>query len=237
LVRPDGPWREGTLQRDIAIGKPADDFRRAPSLDIGKTPLPAMTGHLTRRSTMMHDDQSFQAQFLAQLPALRGHARMLAQTSAQADDLVQETMLKAWANRHRFERGTHLRAWLFTIQRNAFYSAYRKYRREVADVDGAHADRLTEPPSQDHALILNDFFEAFTQLSAEQRAALVLIGAAGLSYDEAADVTGVAAGTVKSRVSRARSELADRLDVDHGSELVSDTLMDAAIGQMTARAA
>jgi RNA polymerase sigma-70 factor (ECF subfamily) len=185
----------------------------------------------------MSERQSFQTQLVAQLPALRGFARTLAKDMSHADDLAQETMLKAWANRHRFQEGTNLRAWLFTILRNAFYSEYRKQKREVADVDGVHAERLTERPSQEDSLALGDFFNAFMKLSADQRESLVLIGAAGLSYDEAAEVVGVAPGTVKSRVSRARTELAYLLDVDQGADLVSDKLMDAAIGQMTSPAA
>ena len=185
----------------------------------------------------MSDRKSFQAQLVEQLPALRGFARTLAKDMSHADDLAQETMLKAWANRHRFQEGTNLRAWLFTILRNAFYSEYRKQKREVADVDGAHAQKLTSRPSQEASLMLNDFFVAFMKLSEDQREALVLIGAAGLSYDEAAEVCGVASGTVKSRVSRARAELAYLLDVERGADLVSDALMDAAIGQMTSPAA
>jgi RNA polymerase sigma-70 factor (ECF subfamily) len=170
------------------------------------------------------------------LPALRAFARTLARDAAHADDLVQETLLKAWAKRESFAAGTNLRAWLFTILRNGFYSEYRKRRREVADVDGEHARKLATRPRQDHALAVGDFLDAFNRLPPDQREALALVGAAGLAYDEAAAICDVATGTVKSRVSRARAALTDMLGVAEGSDLVSDGRMDAALAA-TARAA
>ncbi|MGM0584923.1 MAG: sigma-70 family RNA polymerase sigma factor [Pseudomonadota bacterium] len=179
----------------------------------------------------MTDDASpsFRAQLVDQLPALRAFARTLARDASQADDLTQEAMLKAWANRHRYQEGTNLRAWLFTILRNTFYSEFRKRRREVADVDGEHAARLTTRPSQEHAMALREFETALARLPVEQREALVLVGAAGMAYDEAAQVIGVAVGTVKSRVSRARAALSAILDVNDAGDLVSDRALDAAL--------
>jgi RNA polymerase sigma-70 factor (ECF subfamily) len=173
---------------------------------------------------------AFHEELEAQFPALRGFARTLARDAQHADDLVQETLLKAWTNRARYEPDTNLRAWLFTILRNTFYSEMRKRGREVADVEGEHAQKLVTRPSQDHALAMNDFFDALETLPDDQREALVLIGAAGLTYDEAAEIVGVAPGTIKSRVSRARSALTNDLDVDSGSEIVTDEHMDAVIG-------
>ncbi|MEM6438965.1 MAG: sigma-70 family RNA polymerase sigma factor [Pseudomonadota bacterium] len=161
---------------------------------------------------------------------LRAFARSLTRNAANADDLVQETLLKAWTNRARYEEGTNLRAWLFTILRNTFYSDFRKKRREVEDVDGVHAGRLAEAPTQDHALAVQDFQAALNRLPEDQREALVLIGAAGLSYEEAAEVLNTAVGTVKSRVSRARSALSETLGVSSGAELVQDSHMEAALG-------
>jgi RNA polymerase sigma-70 factor (ECF subfamily) len=177
----------------------------------------------------MTEARSFHAQLVDHLPGLRAFARTLARDASQADDLTQEAMLKAWANRHRFQEGTNLRAWLFTILRNTFYSEFRKRKREVSDTDGEHAARLAARPDQEHALALKEFQAALNELPVEQREALVLVGAAGMAYDEAAEIIGVATGTVKSRVSRARAALAERLEVRDGGELVADRTMDAAL--------
>lgn len=178
----------------------------------------------------MSAGHAFHAQLGAELPALRAFARTLAGDAAAADDLAQETLLKAWASRDRFEPGSNLRAWLFTILRNAFYSNWRKRRREVGDADGVHAARLASPPSQDHHLALRDFEAALATLPPDQREALVLVGAAGMAYEEAAQVCGVAVGTIKSRVSRARARLLELLAATDGADLVSDRVIDAALG-------
>jgi RNA polymerase sigma-70 factor (ECF subfamily) len=111
----------------------------------------------------------------------------------------------------KFQAGTNLRAWLFTILRNTFYSARRKTRREVSDTDGIHAARQATRPEHDGRLAMNDFKVAFAQLPDEQREALILVGGSGFSYEEAASMTGVAVGTVKSRVARALAELREVL--------------------------
>ncbi len=185
----------------------------------------------------MTTGHSFTDQLSEQLPALRAFARSLARDASHADDLAQEALLKAWANRHRYQDGTNLRAWLFTILRNGFYSEHRKRRREVADVDGEHSRKLATRPAQDHAMALEDFMGAFRELPDDQREALTLIGAAGLSYEEAAEVCGVAVGTVKSRVSRARTALAKALQVEEGADLITDERMDAALAGTTTSAA
>ena len=153
------------------------------------------------------------------LPALRAFALSLTREGASADDLVQDTIVKAWTNIDKFQAGTNLRAWLFTILRNTFYSARRKTRREVSDSDGLHAARQATRPEHDGRLALNDFRAAFAQLPDEQREALVLVGASGFSYDEAARMTGVAVGTVKSRANRGRRRLAELLHLAEGEEL------------------
>jgi RNA polymerase sigma-70 factor (ECF subfamily) len=180
---------------------------------------------------------AFHALLGDEIPALRAFARSLARDAAASDDLAQETLLKAWANRHRYESGTNLRAWLFTILRNTFYSDYRKRRREVEDVDGAHAARLATPPAQEHAMALRDFETALATLPLDQREALVLVGAAGMSYEEAATVCGVAVGTVKSRVSRARARLTELLSTVDGADLVADKTVDAALAAAMGAAA
>jgi len=111
------------------------------------------------------------------LGALRAFALSLTRNSASADDLVQDTIVKAWSNIEKFERGTNLRAWLFTILRNTFYSYRRKRKREVADPEGIHAASLYEKPAHDGRLAMNDFVVAFDQLSPEHREVLTLVGA------------------------------------------------------------
>ncbi len=158
------------------------------------------------------------AQLVDHLPALRAFALSLTRESASADDLVQDTVVKAWTNIDKFQAGTNLRAWLFTILRNTFYSARRKTRREVSDSDGIHAARQATRPDHDGRLALNDFRAAFQQLPDEQREALILVGASGFSYEEAAEMTGVAIGTVKSRANRGRRRLAELLHLEEGEE-------------------
>ncbi|MBK4217584.1 RNA polymerase sigma factor [Paracoccus caeni] len=158
-------------------------------------------------------------QLVDHLPALRAFALSLTREGASADDLVQDTIVKAWTNMDKFQAGTNLRAWLFTILRNTFYSARRKTKREVSDTDGIHAARQATRPEHDGRLAMRDFREAFRQLPDEQREALILVGASGFSYEEAAEMTGVAIGTVKSRANRGRRKLAELMHMEDGEEL------------------
>jgi RNA polymerase sigma-70 factor (ECF subfamily) len=143
---------------------------------------------------------------------LRGFARSLSGNRDRADDLVQETLAKAIANRDKYRVGTNLHAWLVTILRNQYYSEGRRRWREVSDADGTHAARLTEVPGQHGYLELRDFLSALQVLPIDQREALILVGASGLSYEEAATVLNTRVGTVKSRVSRARARLEAMLE-------------------------
>jgi RNA polymerase sigma-70 factor (ECF subfamily) len=129
---------------------------------------------------------------------------------------VQETLAKAIANRDKYRTGTNLHAWLVTILRNQYYSEGRRRWREVSDADGVHAARLTDVPGQQGHLELRDFLSALQTLPDDQREALILVGASGLSYEEAAGVLGTRIGTVKSRVSRARARLEAMLDGGQG---------------------
>lgn len=140
---------------------------------------------------------------------LRAFAMSLCRNHAAADDLVQDTIIKAWTNFDKFASGTNLRAWLFTILRNTFYSNRRKASREVADPDGIHAGNLSVLPQHDGKLAFREFLVAFHQLSVEHREVLILVGANGYSYDEAAGMMGVATGTAKSRANRARARLCE----------------------------
>ena len=143
------------------------------------------------------------------VPALRAFALSLCRSPDYADDLVQDTMVRAWSHFGSFKPGTQLRSWLFTILRNGFYSDLRKRRREVADPEGAFVARLAVAPAHDGALAMVEFLRDFARLSPEHREVLTLVGALGFSYEEAAQVTDLAVGTVKSRVSRARAILGD----------------------------
>lgn len=153
------------------------------------------------------------------LPAMRAFAVSLSRNTALADDLVQDTIVKAWINFEKFDPKTNLRAWLFTILRNTFYSHRRKVKREVSDVDGMYSKKLATRPAHDGRLHLRDFLAAFDQLSPEQREALILVGASGFTYDEAAELCGVALGTIKSRVNRGRKTLAVLLSLTEGEEM------------------
>ena len=139
--------------------------------------------------------------------SLRFRALRLTASEHRAEDLVQATFLKAWEKRDSFSPGTNLRAWLFTILRNTFFSELRKYRREVEDIDGTLADTLFEDPRQDHTLELQELISAIALLPDTQRRPLVLMGAYGCSQLEAAEACGCTVGTIKSRVSRGRSTL------------------------------
>lgn len=153
------------------------------------------------------------------IPALRAFALSLCRNGALADDIVQDTLVKAWTHIESFEPGTHMRAWLFTILRNTFYSHRRKFSREVPDVDGQYAASLATKPAHDGRLHLADFKKAFEKLSDEQREALILVGASGFSYEEAAEMCGVAIGTIKSRANRGRRILAEILGLGDGEQL------------------
>ncbi len=142
-----------------------------------------------------------------QAASLRRHALKLTSNQHRAEDLVQDTLLKAWVNRDSYRPDSHLRAWLFTILRNTFFSQLRKYRREVEDAGGAMAETLFEEPRQDHALALQELISAIALLPYTQRRPLVLMGAYGFSQLEAADACQCTIGTIKSRVSRGRATL------------------------------
>jgi RNA polymerase sigma-70 factor (ECF subfamily) len=158
------------------------------------------------------------------LPSLRAFAFSLSRNSADADDLVQETLTKAWAHRERFEPGSNLRAWLFTILRNSWYTGAAKRRREVADEEGRYAAGLTAEASQEWTAELTSLQAALNALPPEHREAIVMVGAVGLSYQEAADISGCAVGTIKSRVNRARHRLAILLDMEVPLDAVQNVI-------------
>ena len=162
---------------------------------------------------------SIEREIEAQIPSLRRFARALCRDVHLADDLVQDTLERALGRLFLWRRGSNLRAWLFTILRNTFYSNLRKSKREVSDTDGAMAATLSEKPEHDGRLAMADFEKVFGQLPVEQREALILVGASGLSYEEAAETCQVAVGTIKSRVNRGRCRLVELLDLSDDDAL------------------
>jgi RNA polymerase sigma-70 factor (ECF subfamily) len=165
---------------------------------------------------------------LAAIPSLRAFAMSLLHNSNQADDLVQDTIVRAWGAMDRFERGTNLNAWLFTILRNVFYSQHRRTKREVEDPDGSYAAKLRTAPDQQSHLDFEDLRTALAKLPLDQREALLLITAEGMSYDQAA-ICGTAVGTIKSRVHRARARLTLLLHRDPAEVVGPDGLTRAVI--------
>ena len=153
------------------------------------------------------DRHPFHFLLAPQAAALRRFALKLTGKEHRAEDLVQETFLKAWANRDKFCLGTDLQGWLFAILRNAFYSDIRKYRREVEDVDGKFAALLFEEAAQEHAVELKKLISAIDMLPEIHRRPLVLTGFYGFSQMETADACGCTIGTIKSRIGRGRSNL------------------------------
>ncbi len=133
--------------------------------------------------------------------------------------------MKAWAKQDGFQEGTHFKAWMFTILRNLYYSQHRKSRREVADNDGAMSARLAVHPEQQGCVDLAEMIEALKLLPPQQREALILITAEGLSYEQAAEICQCAVGTVKSRVNRARARLTEMLQLTSASEYGPDSFV------------
>jgi RNA polymerase sigma-70 factor (ECF subfamily) len=164
-------------------------------------------------------DETTRKQLLEVMPSLRAFAISLCGNVDRADDLVQETLLRALANIDSFQVGTNMGAWLFTILRNHFRSEYRKRRREVEDSDGHYAEMLKAQPAQEGAIQYHEFREALTLLPHDQREAIVLVGASGFSYDEAANICGCAVGTIKSRVNRARTKLAELMHISSATDI------------------
>jgi RNA polymerase sigma factor (sigma-70 family) len=152
-------------------------------------------------------DPDFKEQLAAVIPHLRAFGRSLSGSRDLADDLVQETLLKAWAARKRFQAGTNMRAWTFIILRNLFLSQMRRARFKGEWDELTASKILAAPASQDRHIELGDMQRALMHLPQPQREALILVGAGGFAYEEAADICGCAVGTIKSRVARGRVAL------------------------------
>jgi RNA polymerase sigma-70 factor, ECF subfamily len=167
-------------------------------------------------------DPTLRDTMLAAVPSLRAFGISLCGNVDRADDLVQETLLRALANIDSFQPGTNMSAWLFTILRNLFRSEYRKRRREVEDADGSYAETLKSQPEQTSRIEFEEFRTALNKLPDDQREALILVGASGFSYEEAAEICGCAVGTIKSRVNRARTRLSGMLSIDTADDFGPD---------------
>ena len=157
-------------------------------------------------------DRDFQQALADVVPHLRAFARVLCGCRDRADDLVQDALMRAWAARDRFHAGTNFKAWTFTILRNAFYSEVRRARFK-GDYDESVAERvLRTPASQDSAVELGDVLRALHMIPDTYREALMLVAVGSHSYEEIAQICGIALGTVKSRICRARAMLSNALE-------------------------
>ena len=173
-----------------------------------------------QRVDRLQDDQSFEprtheaapvtdfrTELVSHLPHLRAVARALTGHRDRADDLVNDTVLKALSAESQFQPGTYLKAWLMTILRNHYINGLRRTRIEVETIGEIPESALPSAPNQEHVVEVNEVANALQRMSVEHREILVLVSAAGLSYEEASEVCGCAVGTIKSRLNRARTEL------------------------------
>jgi len=174
-------------------------------------------------------DPPVEAAMLAAVPGLHGFALALCRHADRADDLVQEALLHAIDKIESFKPGTNMAAWLFTILRNHFRNEYRKRRREVSDGGEYFAGIMAAQPEQESRIRFAEFRGALAQLPDEQREALMLVGASGLSYDEAAAICRCPVGTIKSRTYRGRMRLAELLCIDGAADLAPDKATQAAL--------
>ncbi len=181
-------------------------------------------------------DSEFKTLLASVIPHLRAYGRSLSGSPDLADDLTQDTMVKAWASRDRFERGTSIKAWTFVILRNTFLSQMRRNKFRGEYDEGAVERTLSTPASQEDSGEMADLQRGLMELPQDQREALILVGAGGMSYEEAAQICDCALGTMKSRVSRARAALEEimssgqfsqkRADAPPASEAM-DAIMDS----------
>ncbi|MEI6487037.1 MAG: sigma-70 family RNA polymerase sigma factor [Sphingomonadales bacterium] len=220
------------LARDPLPAGDIGAYLRHAFADTAAAPLPAALQALLDR---LGDGEAetlgaaeFKRALAAEIPRLRAYGRSLSGNPDLADDLVQETMLKAWMARDRFVAGSSMRAWTHVILRNAYFSIVRRARFK-GDWDELAADLLLAvPASQEGHIALHDLQRALRQLPAEQREALILIGASGMSCEEVAAISGCAVGTVKSRVARARAALRGLLDGGQLAQMRKDAPASAA---------
>lgn len=172
------------------------------------------------------------AEMLSLIPKLRSFAVSLSHDRDQAEDLIQETLLSACRNIDRFQPGTNMVAWLFTILRNHFYSEYRRRRRDVQDVEGGYTKSLVVQPEQIIHTESEELWAALDRLPKNMRDILLLVGVGGASYAEAARICGCATGTAKSRVHRARMRLAEMLSIESPADFAGDPSLQAVMARV-----
>jgi len=165
-------------------------------------------------TTVKEASPEFRSALVDSIPHLRAFARSLTRNRDRADDLVHDAAVRALAAAEQFTPGTNFKAWIFTILRNLYYNEGRKDHSRNVPFDEAMVTEHAIPPTQESALEFCDFRRAFWQLGEDHREVLMLVGASGLSYEEAAKICDCAVGTIKSRVSRARQELTKLLSED-----------------------
>jgi RNA polymerase sigma-70 factor, ECF subfamily len=188
-------------QRRASYDSPADEkLLEQPARFIHRDPMPI--------------GEAFVEGIVTSLPSLRSFAISLTRSVDQAEDLVQETVLRAISKQGLFEPGTNLQAWLFAILRNLFCSACRRTKREVEDPDGSYAATLISIPDHEDRIMMKDLAAALAKLPEGQRKAILLVGAQGMSYEAAAQAIGCAVGTIQSRVNRARNRLAELMGLE-----------------------
>lgn len=171
---------------------------------------------MTHSSGLARDDASI----VELLPALRAFARTFYRDPNDADDLVQDTLVKALRSFESFEPGTRLKSWMFTIMRNTFYTRIKVYSREAPGVADCVADRPAVAPSQEWSIRSREVRDAINRLPPHHREVLMLIGVLGVSYEETAEICGCAMGTVKSRLNRARLHILEELGEPSAATLV-----------------
>lgn len=181
-------------------------------------------------------EASFGEQMVAQIPYLRAFAISLSGSYSVADDLVQDTLVKAWSHSDSFQPGTNFRAWLVTILRNTYFSQYRKRAREVQDSDNVLAEQIPVKGGQEANVTMQDVQKALDKLAPEHREILLMIGITELSYEEAAQVCNIAVGTVKSRLNRARAKLAEHLGLAGAHEIDDDPTLTGLAARRGAKA-
>ncbi len=158
------------------------------------------------------DEEVFRQELTALIPHLRAFSRSLCGNATLADDVAQDALLKAWKARHKFRPGSNLKAWTFTILRNQFYSIKRRSWRATSLEPEVAEQTIVANTDPEQSVHLNELRRGLDMLKDDQREALILVGASGLSYEEAAEICDCAVGTIKSRVSRARKALETIMD-------------------------
>jgi RNA polymerase sigma-70 factor, ECF subfamily len=211
------PFANGELPRG-SLQVSTRDQRSSMKMIAASPSQPSATTRLSTIRTIKDRADPLQPSvhdaMLAAVPSLRAFAISLSGKVDHADDLVQETLLRAIASINSFQPGTHMSAWLITILRNLFRSEYRKRRREVEDTNGSYMESLKSHPEQYSRVEFEEFRMALAKLPFNEREALLLVGASGFSYEEAAAICESAVGTIKSRVHRARTRLSKLLCID-----------------------